>query len=68
MCGHMEVKTAGLGGDEKMRFGYDTNACGDIADGVSFNIGHGCWVISFDDLERMYIKADKYRQEQDAIR
>jgi hypothetical protein len=51
------IRTAGLGttvfGDETMRFTPGRRMCGDIEDGVVFDIGRGGWVIRFDDLIRM---------------
>jgi hypothetical protein len=47
-----EIDAAGLNDENKMWFS-PRGMCGHIVDGVSFNIGEGSFVISFDDLKEI---------------
>jgi hypothetical protein len=55
------VESAGLIPGEQMYFNAGINRCGNIRDGVSFNIGGGGWVIPFTELEAMYEAAKAER-------
>lgn len=61
----MIIRTAGLGktrwGEDIMEFDEKLHWCGNIKNGVSFDIGHGCWIISYEDLMKMAIEATQYR-------
>lgn len=56
------VDTQGLG--ELFCFEPGPAGCGNIDDGVAFEIGNGgCWVVSFDDLEKLYLAAKEARKK-----
>ena len=58
-----EIKTAGL----SKRFYFDPGPyeCGDIMDGVSFELGReGSFVIPFRELRDMYIVAERARHRR----
>ena len=57
------VDTAGLR-SETMCFHPKPCVCGDIEDGVAFDISpnmYGGWVVSFEDFEQMYLAAKAAR-------
>ena len=60
------VDTAGLGGtgrfQEKMHFS-PISSCANIENGVSFNIGRGDWLISYEDFLEM-VKIVKHTHEE----
>lgn len=62
MDNYIKIDTAGLGDEERMGFDPGISHCGKIENGVSFDIGHGCWVISFEDFQKMYRAALKARR------
>jgi hypothetical protein len=58
-----QVFTAGIGSDV---LSYDTgiHRCGKINGGIGFmHDNDGWWVMGFDDLERIYLKAKKVRTD-----
>ncbi len=65
----LEFKTAGHYPTNKMRVGCASGRCQEITDGVDFEFfddRRGRWagvtVLAFEDLERWYKKAKKYRE------
>lgn len=65
ICITYEIKTAGLGEDERMLFQLDPCICGEIKDGIALTIPSltkGWWVFSFDDLVQMYELAKQARK------
>ena len=71
ITGYFMVRTQGLGRDrgapswwpeESMRFSSGASSCGDIKDGVSFDIGRGSWVIEYSDLIAMAEAAKEARE------
>lgn len=55
--------------EKTLAFRPGVSVCGNIRDGVSFANGNeGGWVISFEDLEEMYILAVMKRREVKAAR
>ena len=47
------IDTQGLGREEVMNFCPPPVSCGNIRNGVSFSIGRGGWVISYEDFLEM---------------
>lgn len=56
--GRITVKTAGYGGDNDLHCDSLNSECGAITDGIVLSHNNeGCWVIAFNDLERLYVEA-----------
>ena len=61
----LKIPTQGLGHDDFLSFEPYTTQCGNITDGVGLSLSGpkmgGWWVISFENLECMYLAAKKAR-------
>jgi hypothetical protein len=56
------IQTAGYSEPDELSFWPGPSKCGEITDGVTLShAGEGGWVISFADLERMYLAAKEAR-------
>lgn len=64
MSDKLEFEVAGHP-EEILRFNPGPTECGNITDGVAFYHGNrGAWIVSFADLERMYLAAKLARRGQ----
>lgn len=64
----LKVPTQGLRSDAFLEFDPGISQCGNITDGVSMRLDvpqlKGWWLISFDNLECMYLAAKKARMAE----
>lgn len=56
------VESAGLGDEAAMHFDPGIIRCGQITNGVAFNIGRGSWVIPVEELREMLRLAEEARE------
>ena len=60
-----KIKTAGYGNSDELFYRPGPYECGKIKDGISFEHGReGCWVVDFEDLEKIYFEARNIRIKQ----
>jgi len=61
----MKIKVQGYSGKNILRVFVEPTMCGTIADGIALHHGDDAgWVISFKDLERIYLAAKKSRKSK----
>ena len=60
--GELIYKTAGYSDDDKLTVDVGRAKCGEITDGIGFvHDRDGGWVLSFEDLEQIYLLNKSYR-------